>query len=149
MDAVLKMISWSFNVLATGLYPAFKHDQTPFEDELRWAQRGMPIAEGWCGALCEMRADLLEFVSACGFKTWSNLENPCFCCTCKKESLFEFPANLASSTWQKRDAATYNDMVRQSIATTINTVDFLEKLIAELNFEDSFAKQLGKLPIKE
>ena len=33
---------------------------------------GAELAGGICGALVEMRADLLEFVGACGFKNWQN-----------------------------------------------------------------------------
>eukprot|EP00969_Alexandrium_andersonii_P350293 15432916-Alexandrium_andersonii.AAC.1 len=77
------------------------HDQKPFQDEHRANQRGFDLADGRCGALCEMRADLLEFVTACGFKTWSHVKCPCFCCTCVRDSLFDFPARVESSKWAK------------------------------------------------
>jgi hypothetical protein len=51
-------------VLAGGVHPACRRDQTPFDDD-RFELRGFELAQGMVGALCEMRADLLEFVSAC------------------------------------------------------------------------------------
>ena len=76
----MAVIAWSLNVLATGLFPDFAHDGTPFQHEWRSLMRGFPLAEGLCGALVEMRADLLEFVSALGFRRWDNVLSPCFCC---------------------------------------------------------------------
>eukprot|EP00969_Alexandrium_andersonii_P289998 12818260-Alexandrium_andersonii.AAC.1 len=50
--------------------------------------RGLELAEGgYCGALCEMRADLLEFVGALGFKAWPNEAHPCFCCNSHRDTL--------------------------------------------------------------
>eukprot|EP00969_Alexandrium_andersonii_P007688 335047-Alexandrium_andersonii.AAC.1 len=81
---------------------------------IRDRQRGFHLADGFCGALVEMRADLLEFVSACGFKSWSNVENPCFCCTASREQLFDFPPTM-DTTWQPRDRQLYQEMVQKCI----------------------------------
>jgi hypothetical protein len=111
----------------------------PFEDELRFTKRGMFIAQGYCGALCEFRADLLEFVTACGFKTWANVENPCFCCNSKKTELYDFPANIQSSTWQPRDATQYNVMVQNSIyKVRVTSESALERLMLELRFDAAY-----------
>eukprot|EP00969_Alexandrium_andersonii_P196984 8703088-Alexandrium_andersonii.AAC.1 len=61
------MIVWSLNALASGVYPAFKHDRAPFGDELRANQRGFALAGGACGSLCERRTGRSEFASAWGF----------------------------------------------------------------------------------
>jgi hypothetical protein len=79
----------------------------------------MEFADGWCGALCEMRADLLEIVGMCGFKTWSNVLNPCFCCFATKDALFNFPASVESSSWMPKNVAEYNALVRQSLVKRI------------------------------
>lgn len=82
-----------------------------------------------------MRADLLEFTGACGFKTWSNNDTPCFCCDCAKLDLFKFPANIATSTWVPRDANMYNRMVQRSLVTrTVGEQQFRD-LRGELAFD--------------
>jgi hypothetical protein len=101
----------------------------------RWAQQGEPLAGGLSGALLEMRADLLEFVGACGFKTWANNSSPCFCCDCSKDDLFKFPANIATSTWVPRDAAMYNRMVQNSLKTRIVGERQFRDLRGELSFD--------------
>lgn len=114
--SVMQVISWSFNVAASGIHPAFDHRGLPFTDEVRAARRGFPIAGGYTGALCEMRADMLEFVTAGGFKSWSNVVNPCLCCGSPKPDLFKFPKkNMKDSIWQPRDKEAYELMLQQSI----------------------------------
>eukprot|EP00969_Alexandrium_andersonii_P003985 173063-Alexandrium_andersonii.AAC.1 len=71
-------------------------------------QRGLPIAEGFCGALVEMRADLLEFVGALGFKNWQHAERPCWCCHATQEGLHNYPDSFDDPWWGRRDAAAYN-----------------------------------------
>jgi hypothetical protein len=105
---------------------------------LRWAAQGTDLADGKCGALVEMRADLLEFVGACGFKTWSNCENPCFCCTCSKTELYEFPANVETSAWNQRDAKEYNAMVQRSLFTRVVRKGTFSRLVALLAFDERF-----------
>ena len=92
-------------VLAGGNHPAARHDGSAFPvGDPRLQLSGTPLAGGHCGALCEMRADLLEIVSACGFKTWQHVENPCFCCTSSKDRLFDFPTSIdgAGEEWSDR-----------------------------------------------
>eukprot|EP00959_Pyramimonas_sp_CCMP1952_P290382 6073741-Pyramimonas_sp.AAC.1 len=76
IGAIMSVVVWSLNVLASGVFPELAHDGTPFHSEWRHNVRGFPLAEGLCGALVEMRADLLEFVSALGFRRWDNVLNP-------------------------------------------------------------------------
>ena len=78
---VQRIIAWSFNILTTGQHPEFNHLGLPFPTEhMQWLRRSTDLAGGKRGALCEMRADLLEYVGACRFKQWSHVEHPCFCC---------------------------------------------------------------------
>lgn len=137
LGTVSKIIAWSFNALATGEYPAFDHNGLPFQDGLRAAQRGTLIAAGVCGALCEMRADLLEFVGACGFKTWSNADHPCFCCSCERGDLFEF---RQAKSWLVKDGASYDEMVRRScIKVHVVSSSQLAELIGALCFDERYA----------
>ena len=81
LGQVLRVLTWSFTALASGIYPATSHDNGPL-DHRRSLLRGTEIASGWRGALCEIRADLLEITQALGFKNWQNPLNPCFVCSC-------------------------------------------------------------------
>ena len=136
LGVVLEIIAWAFGILASGFYPAFRHDGKPFDDELRANQRGMPIAEGNCGALCEARMDLEENCGCCGFKRSSNLENPCFCCDCHRDHLFDFPASVETSTWTPKDPTEYNTRVQRAIFKRLVTnVKQLQRLKDALAFD--------------
>eukprot|EP00959_Pyramimonas_sp_CCMP1952_P117901 2465415-Pyramimonas_sp.AAC.1 len=75
--AVMRIIVWSFNCLAKGLYPPEDHDQQPFANESRFNLRGFDLtADKLCGALCEYRADLLEMIDSLGFTRWNSVRNP-------------------------------------------------------------------------
>ena len=51
MDAIMKIISWSFNALLDGRTPAKNHDGV----DLPGVQQD--LAGGWCGALAQVRGD--------------------------------------------------------------------------------------------
>ena len=144
--SVMQVISWSFNVLATGVHPDFDYRGQPFSDEVRAARRGFPLAGGYRGALCEMRADLLEFVTAGGFKNWSNLRNPCFCCGTSRDDLFKFPKTMRESIWQPRDKHAYQMMITNSIVKRrIADKRALKLLLRNLRFDE----EAGGLAIAE
>ena len=83
-----------------------------------------------------MRADLLEFVSACGFKTWANNDNPCFCCDVAKDQMHEFPPAMRLSKWTPRAAATYDEQVRQSLKHVhIEDDDVLQEVLSCLQWD--------------
>ena len=135
LGAVQRIISWSFNVLAGGEFPSRRHDGEPFTDDARLRQIGTQLADGRAGALVEMRADLLEIVQACGFKTWSNVKTPCFCCDCSKANLFKFPPCMEASTWEPKDAEKYNEELQTAmLKTVVETPEMLRRLCAELYF---------------
>ena len=104
--AVFNMLTWSFNALASGEYPSQRHDNAPL-DEQRARIAGQELADGFCGAFSEMRADLLEFVGALGFRNWSDVRKPCFLCNATKTKLFEFPASVEATTWELATATSY------------------------------------------
>ena len=121
----MRVIVWSFNVLATGEWPAFRHDGTAL-DERRAALQG-PLAGGFAGALVEMRADLLEFTTALGFKTWANNDKPCFCCSVDKASLYEFPATYRNTRFEPLTAEAFAALVARSLTTvTFDEPSFLQ-----------------------
>eukprot|EP00959_Pyramimonas_sp_CCMP1952_P018637 393695-Pyramimonas_sp.AAC.1 len=71
LGQVTRALTWSFCALASGLYPATNHENGPL-DHSRCVLRGTEICSGWRGALCEVRADLLEITSSLGFRNWQN-----------------------------------------------------------------------------
>ena len=91
-----RVISWSLNALATGHWPTTDHLGVPI------ASPAGLLADGCVGGLVEYRADLLEFVTAFGFKSWANKINPCFLCGSSKEDLFMFPNSVGECKWPLR-----------------------------------------------
>ncbi len=133
---ILRVLAWSFNQVAEGVYPAFDHLGQPFADEMRSAKRGFPLAEGFHRALVGMRADLLEFVGAVGFKQWGNTRNPCFCCGTPKSDLFAFPRTMSESRWAPRDATAYEHMVRNAtVRVQIQDKRMLKLLMRSLRLD--------------
>ena len=129
LGTVLNVISWSFNAMANGVFPSLDYEQKEFTDESRKEQGGKPLADGHAGALVEFRADLLEFVTACGFKRWSSNDHPCFLCHCNKENLFRFPASISASSWEDRDVASYHQHVERALMRRrIHTPEVLAEL---------------------
>ena len=131
LGPIMRTIVWSFNVLAAGLFPGMDQDDQPFQSDLRAARRGFELADGLCGALCEMRADLLEFVTSLGFRRWDNVAAPCFGCNCTRAQLFAFPLSLSACPWQPKTSAMYEDIARNSIKkVTVTSRDQLLRLLA-------------------
>jgi hypothetical protein len=55
-----------------------------------------------------------------------------------KKQLFQFPANILSSTWNRRDAGSYNQQVQSSIfRRDVSSAAILERLLKKLRFDDS------------
>ena len=107
--AVGRILSWSLNALSTGQWPVKNH----LGEEMEGGRRGL-LANGYLGGLVEYRADLLEFTSSFGFTQWSNLSNPCFLCGASRDTLFDFPLEMAACTWARRGAEAYRIMIQRS-----------------------------------
>ena len=136
LGRIQKIIAWSFNVMAKGVHPSMDHMGDPFRDEIRWAKHGEPLAGGRTAALCEMRADLLEFVDACGFRRWDSVENPCFCCTCRRDDCFDFPMSVEACTWEPRSSNVYRKMVHDSVVEReVVTMEQLRELCSIMSFD--------------
>ena len=79
LDAVMKLLSWSFNVLLSAL--------TPFED---WLQRdlaggGKYLADGWRAVLTSVRGDWEFQASLFNFPKWNTADNMCWLCKATPE----------------------------------------------------------------
>ncbi len=118
---IQRIIAWSFNVVASGVYPSSDFMNRPFVDETRFNMRGFELAGGFRGGLTEYRADLLEFVGGLGFKNWQDNINPCMLCGCPKHALFDFPKSFADYSWIDRDPDAYQTMCMRSIQKVVVT----------------------------
>lgn len=74
LDAIFKLFSWSMNVLLTGLTPERDIDQNAL------AGGGEYLADGWRGALVQIRGDWEFYCSIFNFPTWQGAENMCWLC---------------------------------------------------------------------
>ena len=113
---ILRTISWSFNQLAGGIWPEVRHDGVPFEvGSMRHDLGGGLLADGFAGALTEMRADLLEFVGSLGFtESWSDTTTPCFLCDATIDNIFDMPPSVANCRWSLHDEQAYAKKVGYS-----------------------------------
>eukprot|EP00959_Pyramimonas_sp_CCMP1952_P367873 7705911-Pyramimonas_sp.AAC.1 len=60
---ISRALAWSFNAMATGVWPGINHQNLPLDEE-RALKRGFDLAGGWRAAVTEIRCDLLELTSA-------------------------------------------------------------------------------------
>ena len=128
----MKVVCWSLSQVALGIYPSFNHLDEPL-DPIRFDLRGFDLGDGYCGALCESRMDLEECCNAMGFHRWSSVERPCFCCDCSQTDLYNFPANVETSHWKRRDAKAYNEDIRRALMVReVTCADTLRLLLGAL-----------------
>jgi hypothetical protein len=79
-------LTWSLKALAEGVYPAVRHDGSPFgpSEAHRQAQANQPMMKA---ALIHIKGDWAEIVHCFGFCSWSSVLNPCWCCWASKDQL--------------------------------------------------------------
>ena len=138
LSAVMKTIAWSFNQLAGGIYPEVGHDGCAFpEGSTRAELAGTFIADGMCGAVVEMRADLLEIIGALGFtQSWSTKSSPCFLCDVEHEHLYDFPVDMCHHDWPLRDMKAYDRKARSAvIVREVATNEVLMELAVLLQYD--------------
>ena len=136
LQAVMRLISWSMNCLASGTWPEVRHDGSPFEG-WRADIGGTFLAEGRCGAVVEMRADLLEIIGALGFtQSWSDTSHPCFLCETPLANLYDFPVDMAHHDWPLRDLKKYNELAKSAVLIReVKTDEVLHELANKLQFD--------------
>ncbi|CAK0831430.1 unnamed protein product [Prorocentrum cordatum] len=137
LGTILRVIAWAFNVLAVGLYLLLDHEGKPFEDLVRANKHRFTIAEGWVGALTELRADLLEIFERIGVTRFSNVLNPCFQCSVHKSKLFDFPVSMEACQWVPRDETVYNLMMHRALVkrTVVNRAQ-LRRLMTCMHLDE-------------
>ena len=74
MDAIFKVIAWSFNVLLDGRTPANNYYGLPNDDPVA------PLADGWNGALAQIRGDWAFYTEVFKFPQWNSAMEMCWLC---------------------------------------------------------------------
>ena len=62
-----------------------------------------------------MRADLLEYVCALGFRSFSDGIRPCLKCGTTPEDMYNFPATVETASWSMVVQEAYQAQVEASI----------------------------------
>ena len=74
LDAIFKVASWSFNVLLSGQTPSHNYYGMPILQPIK------PLADGWSGALCQVRGDWQFYCEAFYFPQWNGADEMCWLC---------------------------------------------------------------------
>ena len=74
LDSIAKIMSWSFNALLAGESPSSDWENKPL------AGGGIQLADGWRGALCQLRGDWAFYKEFFHFPQWNAAERMCFMC---------------------------------------------------------------------
>ena len=78
---LLQFAHWSFAAMARGVYPAARHDGTPWPPDQDGAfNAGEPM--GFLAAVVMIKGDWSEYVHAFGFPSWQTHAQPCLFCFC-------------------------------------------------------------------
>lgn len=89
-DALLQVVAWSFQAMASGIYPSRRHDGTLFEtpsDTARRKMAGQPL--GHRAVLAEIRGDWKFMKEVFKFPGWNSQSGICWLCTCTKDEIRE------------------------------------------------------------
>ena len=74
LDAISKVLCWSFNALLAGETPAVDWDGAPRSGG------GNRLADGWRGSLCQARGDWAWYCELFRFPQWNCAERMCWLC---------------------------------------------------------------------
>ena len=74
MNAIMEVLSWSFNALLSGKAPTEDHAGRPLEGG------GGLLAKGWRSSLCQMRGDWAWYCELFKFPQWNSAERMCWLC---------------------------------------------------------------------
>jgi hypothetical protein len=100
---IFNFIRWSFSVLASGVFPATRHDFSAWKqsDVDRAGLATLPLALN--GFLMFIKGDWSEFSNTFAFSSWAKAAAPCFACCCTKLNWQDDEA-LAVDNYPFRDA---------------------------------------------
>ena len=98
-------LRWSFECLATRIYPACRHDFKDFDaahDADRIELVGKPMLHRYF--LLYIKGDWSEYCSTFGFPTWQSSYRPCLFCACPPAELYSVRGlSLHDRPWHEND----------------------------------------------
>lgn len=74
LDAIFKVLSWSFNTMLAGKTPRLRWDDRKMDGG------GAPLASGWKAALCQIRGDWQFYCEIFRFPQWNSAVSMCWMC---------------------------------------------------------------------
>ena len=74
LEFVWKIFAWSMNTMLSGVMPTLSWDGRPLQGG------GTSLADGWCGAMCQVRGDWDFYREVFQFPQWNCNERMCFMC---------------------------------------------------------------------
>ena len=88
MHPIMSMLAWSFEHMATGVYPASRHDGLEWtaDDRLRQTDSGGNL--GFRGMCLFVKGDWCEFVHTLAFPSWRDKRSPCLFCKATAAELY-------------------------------------------------------------
>lgn len=86
-DDLMRVLAWSFTHLASGVYPAVRHDGVQFDPKKDRAR--LKTAGSWvhhCGVLVECRGDWKQLKDVFRFPQFNEKAGMCWLCSCTPET---------------------------------------------------------------
>ena len=93
LDAIFKVIAWSFNALLTGIWPEVDWKGQPIEG-------GSYLAGGLRGCLTQVRGDWEFYTSIFAFPRWNQATNMCWLCQASSRGPLRFTNFADDAAWR-------------------------------------------------
>ena len=108
-DDIMTVLVWSMEALASGSWPAARHDEAPWtpKDTIRKQNATMPLHIR--GVLCEVRGDWSMYSSVFRLGGWSKKNHSCWKCDCNRDDMFDF---TLSAPWRTKKMSHIDMLVR-------------------------------------
>ena len=93
-DDILNILSWSFNVMLTGLWPSIDWQGRELEPRPEY------LAGGLRACLCQVRGDWEFYTSIFAFPKWNEAERMCWCCDASSHGPLSFSDCGPDAPWR-------------------------------------------------
>lgn len=94
LEVLWKVLSWSMNVLLTGITPAEDWEQRAMQGGGEW------IAAGWRASLIQIRGDWEFYANTLGFPHWGRDDNMCWMCAATGVGKLAWRNFAGSAPWR-------------------------------------------------
>ena len=105
IQSLFRMVEWSLQALADGLWPSHRHDGTAWGPTDGWRARMSGCALGFKGIVLDIVNDWCEVVHRWGLPSWAHNDSPCFRCFLKKSEL----PSARPSDWRRKTQDDYDE----------------------------------------